>query len=55
MLLAEMVTERKGIVTFFEGAGEAEGTMTAPEVPSNDKGKRVLLANEKGKPGTMIL
>lgn len=50
-----MVTEPDGIVRFVEGASEAEGTMTALDVPSNDEGKRVLLANGKGKPEPMVL
>lgn len=50
-----MATEPDGTVRFVEGAGEAEGTMTALDVPSNDGGERVLLANGKGKPETMIL
>lgn len=55
MLLAEMTTKPDGAVRFVEGAGEAEGKMTALDVPSNDEGKRVLLAKGKGKPETMIL
>lgn len=57
VLLAEMLIEPEGIVTFLEGAVEAEGSrsITALDVPGKDEGKRVLLANGKGESETMIL
>lgn len=67
VLLAEITGEPDGIVgclelagnttllMFVEGAGEDDGTMTALEITSNYKEKRVLLANGKGKPETTIL
>lgn len=54
LLADEMAGEPDGIVMFVDGAGEADGTMTALEVFSNDKG-RVLLAEGKGKLETMNL
>lgn len=50
-----MPIEPDGTVGLIECAGEAEGTMIALNVPSNDEGKRVLLANGKGTTETTIL
>lgn len=54
LLADEMAGEPAGIVMFVDGAGEADGTMTALEVFSNNEG-RVLLADGKGKLETMNL
>lgn len=55
VLLAEMAGEPDGIVMFVGCAGEADGTMAALEVPSNNERGRVLLANGKGELETGIL